>query len=232
MTKPLAWSHSALKTFLACPKQYHEVKVLKNFKDEGSEITRWGERVHKHFELELNGEAATAATDPAFAIYQPIIERFRQTAGTFAAEQELAITSSFRPTGWFSPDVWCRGKLDAMWIDGVVARIVDWKTGKRKPDSNQLKLFGLLAFAHYPELERITTAFVWLQTGKMDVEKFTRKQVPMLWQDILPDVRRLEYAFKTETWIPKPSGLCRNGWCPVTTCTFNEQAAKHGAEVV
>ena len=26
-------------------------------------------------------------------------------------------------------------------------------------------------------------------------------------------------AFKTDTWQPRPSGLC-NGWCPVKTCEF------------
>lgn len=103
--------------------------------------------------------------------------------------------------------------------------LVTHNTGKRKPDSKQLKIFALLIFAHYPEVERVNTAFVWLQTGKVDTERFHRKDIPVLWQDILPEVRRFELAHKNQTWTPKPSGLCR-GWCPVTTCSFNEEAAR------
>lgn len=281
MTKPVAWSYSALQQFLTCGKQYNEVRVLKNYK-EASEHLLWGERVHSYMESALwrhvgardgdrsggrrgrgvdggergqrdvhsqqlgRGSSGATGADgidrsarsaghtgnvdhhglpagiglPAdFTAYEPIAQRFAATKGLLTTERQLAITSSFQPTEWFASDVWCRGVLDACWIDGAIARVVDWKTGKRKPDSIQLMLFALLLFAHHPEVNRVNTAFVWLQTGKMDTEKFHRKDVPKLWQDILPNVRRLEYAHKTQTWIPKPSGICR-GWCPVKTCHF------------
>jgi hypothetical protein len=218
MSKPIAWSYSSLNQYLTCGKQYHEVRVLKNFKEAPSEQLLWGERVHKFMEQALN-EPTDGNTGDEFKAYRRVAERFAQTKGQLATEQQLAITNSFKPTAWFAPDVWCRGVLDAIWIDGPIARVVDWKTGKRKPDSYQLKLFALLTFAHHPKVNRVNTAFVWLQTGKMDTAKFLRKDVPMLWQDILPNVRRLEYAHNTQTWIPKPSGLCR-GWCPVKTCSF------------
>lgn len=210
-----AWSYSSLNQFLTCAKQYHEVRVLKNYK-ETSEHLLWGERVHKFMEQELNG---TSSSPSEFEAYRGVVQRFLQTKGELKTEQQLAITNAFQPTGWFAPDVWCRGVLDACWIAEDVARVVDWKTGKRKPDSKQLLLFALLVFAHYPKVNRVNTAFVWLQTGKMDTAKFHRSEVTKLWQEILPEVRRLEYAHKTQTWIPKPSGLCR-GYCPVRTCTF------------
>lgn len=256
-----AWSYSSLNQFLTCGKQYHEVRVLKRFKDEPSEQLLWGDRVHKYMEQKLHeyrkqhnvdqselsnrnrpkllgrrdsdnddghsravatsGDSAPAVGDDAdeFAPYAAVAMRFAQTKGILATEQKLAITNAFKPTEWFAPDVWCRGVLDARWLDGSVARVVDWKTGKRKPDSKQLLLFALLVFACHPEVNRVNTAFVWLQTGKIDTAKFFRKDVSKLWQEILPEVRRLEYAHKTMTFIPKPSGIC-NGWCPVKSCTF------------
>lgn len=213
--KSVAWSHSSLKSFQNCGKQYYETRVAKNVKQKKTEELIWGERGHKVAEHRLlTGEELTEE----FAYLEPVMKRLAQTKGEVNTEQKLAITSSFKPTTWFGPDVWCRGVLDAVWLDGDAARIIDWKFGKRKLDSNQLRLFALLYFAHHPEVERINTAFVWLKTGQMDVEKFRREEVPALWQDILPDIRRLEYAHKTMTFIPRPSGLCN--WCPVRGCSF------------
>jgi hypothetical protein len=220
MSKPVAWSYSVLNNFLTCPKQYHEVRVLKNYKEDRSEALVWGDYVHA-------GIAATLANGTPLAenlqAYAGLVERFRKVKGVVATEQQLAITRSFTPAEWFGRDVWCRGIFDAVWVDGDVAKIVDWKTGKRKPDSRQLLLFALLAFVHMPQVKRVNSAFVWLQTGKMDVAKYDRKDAPKLWQEILPEVRRLELAHANDVWVPRPSGLCR-AYCPVMSCSFNERA--------
>lgn len=211
----VAWSYSSLQKFLSCPKRYFEERVAKSVRQTPSEQILWGERVHKALEV-----AVTTATPPEgeFEIYASVVAQLSKQVGVFHAERKLAITSSFKPTQWFASDVWCRAVLDADWIDGETAKIVDYKTGKRKLDSKQLRLFALMEFHHEPQVDKVNTAFVWLKDGKVDVEKFHRKDVPILWQDILPDVRRLEYAHKTQTWIPKPGPLCN--YCPVKSCSF------------
>ncbi len=226
MSKPVAWSHSSIKQYLTCPKQYYEIRVAKSYSEQQSEQLLWGNRVHKYMEHALHGaDSVTDGDNTEFEAYRAVAARFAQTKGILATEQQLAINSSFNPTGWFAPDVWCRGVLDAIWLDGNTARVADWKVGRRKVDSKQLKLFALLVFAHHPEVNRVNTAFVWLQSGKIDTEKFHRKDLSLLWQDLLPDVRRLEYAHKTMTFIPKPNGLCAQ-YCPVASCSFNGGAAK------
>lgn len=47
---PAPWSYSALEDFKNCPFAYYNKRVIKAVKDEGSEHTEWGTRVHKHFE--------------------------------------------------------------------------------------------------------------------------------------------------------------------------------------
>src|SRR4051812_2989912 len=128
-----AWSYSALQNFQTCAKQYHEVRVLKNYRDEGSEASLWGNRVHAYMARVLNPKSndATTVVDAALEIYDPIAARFNQTRGVCATELQLAISNSFNPTGWWDKDVWCRGIIDALWVDGDTARAVDWKTGKR-----------------------------------------------------------------------------------------------------
>ncbi len=213
--KPVAWSHSSLQKFLQCPKRYYEESVIKSVKRKDTEHTIWGNDVHKGLELALKDKTPLPKNMEGF---KPVVERFTHIKGTLYTEQKLAINQALRPVEWFAPDVWCRTVIDALWIEDEVAKLADWKSGKRKRGSDQLKLSALITFAHHPKVIRTNTSFVWLQTGKMDVEKFERKDVPILWQSILPDVRRLEYAHRTQTFIPKPSGLC--AWCPVTKCHF------------
>jgi hypothetical protein len=91
--------------------------------------------------------------------------------------------------------------------------LVTHNTGKRKVDSDQLKLFAAMAFAHYPWVEKVVTGFIWLKEGKFDKESFTREQVPDIWNEFLPRVKRVELAYEQDKWPAKPSGLCK-AWCP------------------
>lgn len=91
-------------------------------------------------------------------------------------------------------------------------------TGKRKPNSKQLKLFALLVFIHHPEIKRVKTSFMWIKTGEADHEEFVREQEADLWQEFVGDLARYNAAFKQDMWIPRKSGLC-NGWCPVQSCS-------------
>lgn len=219
-TKPITWSYSALTRFLQCAKQYHHLNVLKDFKDIETEISLWGHRVHGFFAKGLEHPELLDGETGEFQSFIPIIRRFSEIKGELYVEQRVAINRSFKQVEYWAKDVWCRGVLDAVWVNGDVAKIADWKTGRRKVDLTQLKLFALLIFCIYPEVQRVSTAFCWLQTGKMDVEKFGREDIPALWNDLLPDVRRLEMAYKNDQWVPKPSGLCKNNWCPVKSCSF------------
>lgn len=215
-TRPVAWSFSTLNAFLTCGKQYHEVKVLKHYSDD-STYSSWGERVHTYFKKKLPNPAYT--DEELDKLYLKVIQQFSKIKGELSVELQMAITNSFKPTTWFGPDVWGRAIVDALWINGDLAKAIDWKTGKRKPDSIQMLISSLLIFATYPEVEEITSAFVWLQTGKMDISRYKREDVPAMWQEVLPLIRKFEQAHKTQTWIPKQSGLCR-GWCKVESCSF------------
>ena len=88
-------------------------------------------------------------------------------------------------------------------------------TGKRRPDFDQLELFAVQVFEHYPHIERVKTTFVWLKEMKMDHETYTRDQLPDLWEKILRKIKRIEGSMEHDNWPAKPSGLCN--WCPCKT---------------
>lgn len=219
IVKPISWSFSALEQFRNCPKQYQEVRVLKNFKEEYTDERRWGDRVHKALADYLMG--AIVVLPEGMTVWQTIADQFKGLTGTLYAENQFAIDAGFKPCNWKDWDnAWLRGIVDALWINGTVAKAIDWKTGKRKPNSDQLALFALLVFCHFPQVQTVRTMFVWLKTADKDREDFTREDIPRLWSLFTNDLQRLKNCMETNTWIPKTSGLC-SAWCPVVTCQYN-----------
>jgi len=219
--------------FENCPKQYYHKRIAKDVVDVQGEAASWGDRVHKFFEysimnyqgLPLDAIQTTMVLqgrESEFLTYQPWLDFiFTIPCDKLIAEQQLAINKQLVPCDWFAKDVWCRGIIDVLIIQGDRARALDWKTGKRKPNSRQLKLFALLVFIHYPEVMTCKTDFLWLKTNERDSETFTRAQEPELWQEFLPSLAKYNAAFKAEIFPPRKSGLCR-GWCPVTSCEYWE----------
>lgn len=219
MAKPVAWSFSALGSFETCAFRHYKTKVKKDTPDPPGEAALWGQRVHKHLEERLRD--GTPLPD-SLAPYEKYASPFDKAPGTLKVENQIALTKDFKLTEWFAKDVWCRAVLDVEVINGSKAGIWDWKTGKRKPENDQLELFAGVTFVVHPEVERADTGFIWLQEKKIDKATFTRADGPRIWERFIPRVQRLERAHETDTWDKKPSGLCRK-WCPVKSCEHNGQ---------
>jgi hypothetical protein len=208
--KPISWSFTALENFANCPWKFYLTRVSKQVPDTPGEAALWGSRVHTALELRVKDGIPLPE---GMTQWEGIAAKIAGMKGEVFTEQQLCINRDFRPTGWFAEDAWCRGIVDAGAINGQRAVALDYKTGKRKPDSYQLSLFSALMFAHYPQVEFVYTGFVWLKTGQIDKDEFSKKELAHTWQTILPKVQRLEQAYEKNAWPKRPSGLC--GWCPV-----------------
>lgn len=213
MNKPVAWSYSALDAFETCPKRYYLTKVAKVVVEPQSQAMKWGNEVHKALEHRL---VAGTALPETMVEYEPIAARVAEAAkgGKLQAEQKMAINVRYVPTTWFAKDVWARGITDFQITKGDKMFIGDWKTGAPKPESAQLKLTAAMAMHHNPNVKTVINTFVWLKTGEATTEKFTREDIPTIWQEFAPRVQRLEYAVADNKFPARPSGLCR-AWCPV-----------------
>lgn len=227
--KVLPWSHSAMNDFETCAKAYFHKRIAKDVVETQGDAAAWGDEAHKFIEYELKRQNGTTLAPEQldaiakgklmyFNTYMPWIDTlFAMEPDQLLPEQQLAINKELQPCDWMDKRVWCRGIIDVLLIKGDRARAIDWKTGKRKPNSRQLKLFALLIFIHYPQVMKVKTDFIWLATNEIDSEHFTRNQEAELWQEFLPSLAAYNKAFKEETFPPKKSGLCA-GWCPVTSC--------------
>lgn len=216
LTKP--WSYSALTAFETCPRRFQLTRVTKQVVEKQTEATIWGNKVHKALELFAKGKEPLP---PELKEYERYVNKILSYEGKRVVEERVALTKDFRQTKWMAKDVWVRGIIDIGVVGSDTAYLLDWKTGKHRPDNDQLKLFAALAFAMYPWINKVVTGFIWLKVSKFDKEMFTREQLPDIWNEFLPRLSRVAVAYDEDKWLPKPSGLCKN-WCPVgrSLCEF------------
>jgi hypothetical protein len=207
----LAHSFSVIKTFEQCPKKYYHLRVVKDVKDEGGDASKYGERVHKSFEDRLRSGTPLPKELTKFESTCAALLR-KAEFGELFVEHKITLTNSLELTDWFAPDAWLRGILDVMVIVGDKAVILDWKTGKRRPDTTQLEMFAALVFKVFPQVNTVSAGFVWLQDEATDSYTFTRDQTNKLWAGIIGRIRRIYDAVDEDVWPAKPSGLCR--YCP------------------
>ena len=219
MTKPFAWSYSALGRYETCPKQYYHVNVAKDVKDEFSSAQgNEGDLIHKALHKRLINNTPLPLE---FRHYEKVAARFEKVPGEKKGEIKLALNRDFEPTAYFASDVYLRAIIDLLIIDKTHAFVIDWKTGKVKPDFTQLAMSAAVLSQYMPELENFTPLYVWLNHKNVSPKKYTKHDFKGVWADLLPRAARVELALKTTEFPAKPNHLC--GWCPVKTCPHYEE---------
>jgi hypothetical protein len=224
MTREMpAWSYSALTAFEDCPKRYYETKVTKRHKEVYSPQLSDGLNFHHAAEKTLKDRVPMP--EP-LKRYAPIIATVQCAAdkpgATLDVERKMALDARLVPVPYFDRSVWVRAVTDFAVTSpsGKSVLAGDWKTGKERPASAQLMLTAGVLFATEPLVDKVTTSFIWLQTGNVSKETFHRADVPMIWNSFNPRVHRMRQAFEADSFPPRPSGLCRNH-CPVISCPMN-----------
>jgi RecB family exonuclease len=219
MSKPLSWSHTALKDYEGCPRRYHEVRVLKKYPFQETEATRYGNDLHKAVELFIKDN--TPIPDQ-YEFVQPVVDALLKKPGRKLAEQKMAVTVDLKPCDWFDKGAWSRGIADLLIIDddNMTAWVADWKTGNNKyPDRDQLRLMALLVFAHYPHIRKVNSALIFVVKDDMVKSKMSVDEFSTGWQEYRERVAKIEASVASGVWHPKQTPLC--GWCPCTGCEHN-----------
>lgn len=214
MSKPVnatPWSYSSLTAFETCPRRYYITKVTKEVTEPQTEATMHGNAVHKALEKYVGGNTPLPEK---YAQYQPVVDKIKTAPGKKLVEMKFGLTSSFTPTTFFADNCWVRGVLDVAIVNASSVTVLDYKTGKRKPDHDQLSLFALAGFSLWPFAEKVKTGYLWLQTSQLDTKEYTPEDKAQIAQGFAARAHKLEQAFASKNWPANPSGLCKN-WCPV-----------------
>jgi len=210
-----AWSYSSIKTFDQCPKKYFHLKVLKDVKDEPGEAADYGTAVHEAAELFIT---QGTPIPEKFSFMRPIVEPLVRKQGTKYAEIKIGVTEGLEPCGFFDEYVWYRGIADLLIVNGSKAWLVDYKTGKnaKYADIKQLDLLAGAVFVHFPEVQTINSALLYVVSQEMPRKIHHRQHLPTYMGVFDDQLDRLEAAKENGVWNANPSGLC--GWCPVESC--------------
>ena len=212
------WSFSSLKDYINCPRQYHEIKVLKRFSKRPTEQMLYGSAVHKACE-DYVGEDVPLAKN--YVRFKPVLDALRDIPGERFPEHKMALDAERQPCE-YGRGYWARGIVDLLVVDNDSAFIVDYKTGSSKyPDSKQLKLMALMTFAHFPEVNNVKAALLFIVHEAFVSEEYSRADINKLWGAFDPDLERLTASYNNGVWNPNRTPLC--GWCPVNTCEFHKE---------
>lgn len=208
------WSFSSLKDYINCPRQYQEIKVLKRFHKAPTQQTLYGQEVHRALEDYVKDGTPLAKN---YQKYKPQLDPLRDMPGDKYPEHRMALTIDKEPCKFGSPDYWVRGIADLVVVDGDTGFIVDYKTGKSTyPDLKQLQLMALMAFAHFPQLERIKGGLLFVAYEDFFTSEYTRDKIDEYWESFNEPLTRLQFSLDNDIWQENPTGLC--GWCPVSIC--------------
>ncbi len=211
--KEFAWSFSALTRYENCPKQFYHLSVVKDFKDEDSQFSADGKEIH----LAMYNRVVKGTPLPLnFRYLEKTAIKFVGLPGESSGELKFAMARDFSPTQYFAKDVFVRVVVDFLNVRGPTALIIDYKTGKPKPDFSQLELSAAVLSTHLPEIETFKMAYVWLGDRKVSPRTLHKADLVGVWNNFLPRVAKIELALKTGDFPLKKSGLCR--YCPVTSC--------------
>jgi hypothetical protein len=210
------WSYSALKQYENCPRQYHEIRVLKNYLVTENEAMRYGTEVHKALE-DYVAEGKPLAKN--YQRFKEMVDPLVAMSGTKYPEHEMALTHSREPCDFHAEHRWVRGICDLLIVDGDYAFVVDYKTGSNKyPDPKQLRLMALMVFTHFPEVNKIKGGLMFVLKNSFLMEEYHRKDMDKSWGMFERSLKRLENSYDDDQWTPNPTPLC--GWCSVDSCEF------------
>ena len=212
------WSYSALKQYTNCPKQYQEMRVLKNYTVKETEAIIYGKAVHEALELYVKEDKPLPKN---YLRFKPMVDTLINIKGDKYPEYEMALTHAKLPCDFHSEDRWVRGIADLVIVDGDTAYVIDYKTGSnRYPDPKQLRLMSLMLFTHFPDVQRVKGGLLFVMKNSFITEEYLRKDMDKSWGMFEQSLKRLETSYESDVWQANPTPLCK--WCSVVTCDFNK----------
>lgn len=211
----LTHSYSGIKDFQGCGRRYHQVRILRKYKQGDTTATLYGTAVHKAFEEYLMHRTPLPETFQHFENFVVPLSKF---SGDIQCEAKLGVRQDFTPCGFFDKAVWFRGVPDFMALDHAkgIARVADFKTGKssRFADTSQLELMAAMIMAHHPTINKVKGALLFVVAGSVIKSEYTREDdLPEIWSKWAGAASMIQEAMDNGVWNARPSGLCK--FCPL-----------------
>lgn len=204
----IVYSYSSLAAHERCPTYFRARYIDKSVPFESHPAIERGNAVHKALETSVQDRAEVPSDVWLPDGLMPLLHE----AGA-RAEVKYGMTEAGEPCDFWAEGVLFRGAVDVEVRQGASVLLLDWKTGKVRPDDLQADSYATLLRAGVPDLQ---VTFTWVYVDA----KTTRSAQPGM--DAVDRIRRaIEFAEEDSRYIPRPSWFCR--FCPVTTCSYNRR---------
>jgi hypothetical protein len=211
-----SWTASKLSLYESCPAKA-KYKHIDKLPDEGGPALERGTEIHNAAEKYITSRTKTLHPDLKHPKIKKLLDTLRKDykKKKVRTELELAFTKEWQKCHWLAKDVWVRFKMDCVhFLAGGKAHVIDWKTGKFKPDGeydDQLSAYavGLLVSGL---AESVTAQLVFTDAGEI----VTREAGTLTLAD-LPKAKlfwvKKTKAMLSDTRFPaRPGNGCR--YCP------------------
>lgn len=226
MSGMLPWTYSKYELYETCPKKYHSEQVTKQTPFVETTSVLWGREVHTAFEDRVRDGRPLAERMLQF---EPMAQAICEMPGHRYCELKTGVNSRYQSVDFWSREVWNRGVEDLVIIYNNKGLSLDYKSGTRKT-SRQLVASAARLIAMFPEVTEWTTGYLWLQTGKIDKQKFLPSELDSMWGSFKPGLIKMQWSFDNDVWPARPSGLCKKSrrpgsdypGCMVADCPFSE----------
>jgi CRISPR/Cas system-associated exonuclease Cas4 (RecB family) len=216
MSKPQRLSYSRLNQFENCPKQFWYQNIAQLVQNTGSTATEYGTRIHEALELYGKGDDTTRegmlSVESEALQWFPLVDRILAQPGDKYFEYEMAVRRDRSVCEWDADDAWLRSIADVLIVNGNKAYCLDWKSGRKRDSPTQMQVFASMIFLHFPDVQEVTTSFVWLVANDTTDATYKRRYAESLWNALEPRFIAVQTAADTGVFPAKPSGLCP--WCP------------------
>jgi len=214
------WSYSSLGLFQQCPRKYYHLRVVKDIKEPESEHMLYGKLVHEAAEKHIRDGVPVPAM---YSFLTPVLDVLKAIPGDKHCEYKMGLTETLEACDFFDKEnVWFRGVADLLIINGKLAHIIDYKTGKsaQYADTKQLELMALAVFKHFPEVEKVKAGLAFVVSEEFVKANYDKDKSPEMWLNWIQETDRLNAAHTNKVWNPKPNFTCRK-FCPVKDCEHN-----------
>lgn len=210
------WSFSGLKEFEEC-KYSSYLSRVKKLKRPSTDAADRGSAMHDTAEHYVDGRLKNlpAEFEDFSTRLTYLRDRYRNEKGSVRLEENWGYTIDWRATDWNHPELWLLMKLDAfVREDATSARVIDYKSGKKFGNeikhSDQGMLYGLGAFARYPDLQFVKIEFWYLDQNEVLEKTLSRERSNIL----QPRYHKRGLSMTTCAEFPPNPSTHGCKWCP------------------
>lgn len=202
------FSYSNLSLYAACAQRHYFERVLaiKPLEQSTSPAAERGVLLHKMCEDYTNN--LIQELPPELARWRPVLDKLRNS--NTKSELKLAVSINMEPVPYDSPDAFFYGVIDTLELADWMACVGDWKSGKERDYTQQLKFYTMLVLINFPQLRTIKTRIRYIDLGvSASGPEFGRANLDSLWAEFQELATR---AVSDHIHAPTPNVHCT--WCP------------------